>query len=168
MTGVQTCALPISGQVSGQIVLNSDNTIQINGVNILTTGVTTQGIENAAGTLGTAPAGLNAVTAMGVVGQSYLFTPPQAVVFNLAGPVTYNWSGNNGFSSSSANAVDNPTATTVYTLTVSDGLCSSSTQVTSNVHTPPTAVAFNGGPYCDGQNASFYGLGTSSAAVVAN
>ncbi|MGR6086655.1 MAG: GEVED domain-containing protein [Arcticibacter sp.] len=150
--------------ITGQIHLyESTNVIEIHTGQMTNDGSNhTQGIENAAGTLGNAVPGRNSTPWNGA-NDAYRFSPDPGVTFTYVGPVTYTWSGSNGFSANTQNATDNPTATTTYTLTVADDLCSSSTTVTKNVFPAPSVFAFNGGPYCEGGNALFFGFGSSAA-----
>ena len=67
-----------------------------------------------------------------------------AVTGVLNGSLNYSWSNANTNSSFS----DSPLATTVYTVTVSDGVCSYSASVTAPVFAPPVTVASNNGPLC--------------------
>ena len=152
------------GNITGQIQLfESTNVIEIHTGSMVSDGGNhTQGIENASGTIANAVPGRNAANWSGA-SDAYRFTPDPGVTFTYAGNVTYSWSGSNGFTANTQNAVDNPAATTTYTLTVADDLCSSTTTVTKNVHPAPSVFAFNGGPYCEGQNALFFGFGSSSA-----
>ncbi|MFM7766928.1 MAG: GEVED domain-containing protein, partial [Bacteroidota bacterium] len=148
---------PVSGQIH---LYESTNVIEIHTTQMTNDGSNhTQGIENATGSLANAVPGRNASLWNGAL-DAYRFTPDPGITFTYAGPVTYSWSGTNGFSASTQNATDNPQVTTTYTLTVADNLCSSSTTLTKNIFNPPSVFGFNGGPYCEGQNALFFGFGT--------
>ncbi|MFN5324919.1 MAG: GEVED domain-containing protein, partial [Bacteroidota bacterium] len=158
---------PVSGQIH---LYESSNVIEIHTTQMTGDGSNhTQGIENATGTLANAVPGRNALNWSGAL-DAYRFTPDPGVTFTYAGPVTYSWSGTNGFSASTQNATDNPLVNTTYTLTVADNLCSSSTTLTKNIFNPPSVFGFNGGPYCEGQNALFFGFGTpgSSGSTTCN
>jgi len=134
--------------ITGQIVLNSDGTIQINNTSVNSdndgTG-DTQGIENSGGTMATPTMGRNGVD-FSSINQSYLFTPPSSATFIFDGPVTYTWSS----SETTSNISVSPNVTTTYSLTVADNSCSSTSTVTVGVYTPPVVTASNNGPICNG------------------
>ncbi len=70
------------------------------------------------------------------------------------GGSTYQWSGPNGFSSNQQNPVI-PNATTAatgtYTVTVSNGTCSSTTSVNAIVNPAPSPIASSNSPLCTGE-----------------
>src|SRR4030095_5287645 len=84
--------------------------------------------------------------------------------FNYNGPVTYSWTGTNGFTSNAVNPTNNPTTTTTYTLTVADNTCSSSSQVTVLAHPAPSVSTYTGSPFCENSTIDFFtdGSGTTS------
>jgi hypothetical protein len=73
---------------------------------------------------------------------------------------SYNWIGPNGFSSSDQNtSINGVTGTNqgVYTVTVSNGVCSSSASLTINVHSIPTVTATaNNVNLCEGSLLSLF------------
>jgi len=149
--------------ISGQIVLNSDNTIQINSVAVVSDGSAhTQGIEDATGAQATTTPGANGSTTLSLINQSYQFAPPSPVPFTFDGDVTYSW--NTGETTNSITVA--PDVTTTYTLTVADNSCSSVIPVTVNVHTPPTVSVSNNGPICNGATVTLTATPTSAAAPV--
>ena len=152
----------VGGNVTGQIVLNADGTIQINSTNISTSGTTTQGVEDINGTSATATAGANGALGLSRVNQSVLFTPPSTVPFTFDGPVTYSW--NTGSTDNSISVA--PDVTTTYTLTVADNSCASVLPVTVNVYTAPTVSVSNNGPICNGATVSLTPTVTASAPPV--
>jgi len=85
---------------------------------------------------------------------SITFSTP-APPFNYDGPVTYTWSGTNGFSSNSPVIIDTPDANTVYTLTVADNSCSSTSTVSAAVYTSPIVSTFTGSPFCENSSVDF-------------
>ncbi len=98
----------------------------------------TVGIENQTGTLGYAPTGRNNVTFSVPTGT------PEAWAFRPSGgTLTYSWSpATDVVSPNSASTATNPlSTTTTFTVTVSDGACSTTRSVTVNINNPISAAS---------------------------
>ncbi|MBK6990182.1 MAG: hypothetical protein IPH33_19135 [Bacteroidetes bacterium] len=126
-------------QVTSQIVIFEDGTVQIHNTSINAQGTMTQGIEDATGANASAVAGGNASTTFALTNTSYQWTPVPNL-YNIS------WSPSTGLSSTTGSPVTaSPTTTTTYTVTYTDPLtgCSNSAPVTVIVTplTPPTIVA---------------------------
>ncbi|MFC1848529.1 hypothetical protein ACFLXV_04395, partial [Chloroflexota bacterium] len=73
------------------------------------------------------------------------------------GMASYSWTGPS-FSASTQDALVSPAVAGIYTLTVIDSNgCTDSANTTVVVYTPPTAIADNSGPVCDGGNVTLLG-----------
>lgn len=107
--------------VTGQIVLyEGSNVIEIHSSSISTDGQTTQGIENADGTLGLAVSGRNS-SLWSATNDAYRFSPGEGSVF---GPITYDWTPNNAVSNTMIyNPTTNPVQTTTYQVNVNEQGC---------------------------------------------
>lgn len=80
-----------------------------------------------------------------------------------AGTYTYVWSSSPaGFSSTIYNPIVNPTVTTTYYVTVSDGSNTTTGSTTVTVNSNPSATAGNGGPYCIGNTIQLNSSGGTS------
>jgi trimeric autotransporter adhesin len=67
------------------------------------------------------------------------------------GATNYTWSPSTGLSSTSGTTVTaNPTTTTTYTVTGTNGTCSNTASMTVTVNPVPTVIASNNGPLCEG------------------
>ncbi|MBK8846841.1 MAG: hypothetical protein IPO27_09995 [Bacteroidetes bacterium] len=124
------------------VVLNETfNTIEMHVTSIVCGAgdITTLGIENAAGTLGVAVPGRNAVAAWTAANEGWLFSPPN--------PASFAWSPATGLSSTSVSApTATPATTTTYTVTVINNVsgCTSTSSVTINVLPIPTKPVITG------------------------
>lgn len=89
----------------------------------------------------------------------------QSLALNVAASsgTLFSWSGPSNFTSSIQNpviAVFSPSNIGVYSLTVAQGLCSSSATISPSV-TTPTILVSNSGPYCNGMNIQLNTLAAS-------
>ena len=87
------------------------------------------------------------------------------VSLTATGGGTYSWSGPGGFTSNSQNpSITNSTngMSGVYSVTVTNGSCTSTATTSVTVSSAPIATASNSGPFCDGQTISLSGGGGSS------
>lgn len=72
-----------------------------------------------------------------------------------SGGTSYNWTGPNGFTSSQQNPILNSSTLIMsgtYSVTVTDGTCSSISTTNVTVSSPPVAASSNTGPYCEGDD----------------
>ncbi len=77
--------------------------------------------------------------------------------------IGYQWTGPNGYTSTSQNPTD-ATVAGVYTLVVNvDGCVTTPATTTVDLTTAPDAAAQNGGPYCNAQMVQLLGSSTSTA-----
>lgn len=79
----------------------------------------------------------------------------ETLELNASGGSSYSWSGPNGFSSTEQNPVivdAVPANGGVYTVTVSDGVCSDAASVSVTVTPLPEASAGSNAPVCEGDN----------------
>ena len=153
------------GAVNAQIFLLSDNSIQIHaGAMTNTNGYfMTMGIENAAGTSGVAAPGRNYSPWSIGTPEAWSFAVPAAPPFTYNGPVTYSWSDGSNVVATTANPIVNPMGPTVYTLTIADNTCSSTSSVMVNTHALPTAsFTTDLGSYCENQTINLDGTGTGA------
>ena len=121
-------------QVTSQIVIFENGTVQIHNTSINAQGTMTQGIEDATGANASAVPGGNATTTFALTNTSYQWVPTPSL-YNIT------WSPATGLSSTTGSPVTaSPTTTTTYTVTYADPLtgCSNSAPVTVTV-TPLTA-----------------------------
>ena len=126
-------------QVTSQIVIFENGTVQIHNTSINAQGTMTQGIEDATGANASAAPGGNASTTFALTNTSYQWVPTPSL-YNIT------WSPATGLSSTTGSPVTaSPTTTTTYTVTYADPLtgCSNSAPVTVTVTplTPPTITA---------------------------
>lgn len=107
--------------VTAQIVLHEGtNAIDIHTTSIFIDGQTTQGIENAAGSLGLAVPGRNS-SVWSATNDAYRFTP--SLVYNFE-PITYSWTPSNTLSNATFyNPTANPLQTTTYEVSIHEGTC---------------------------------------------
>ncbi len=144
------CSAP--AQVTGQIILYQDGTIEVHSTSILANGTMTQGIEDAAGSNGTAVSGRNGVS-FSATNDAYRFTP-------VVTP-GYSWSPNAGMTGSNT---FNPTvtgisSTTIFTVTATNEFGCTATATTQVTFNPVTAS-------CSGTDNVCFGGSTGTAAVV--
>jgi gliding motility-associated-like protein len=84
-----------------------------------------------------------------------------SVVLTASGGTSYNWSPSTGLSATNvSNPTANPTATTTYTVQVTNAGCTSSTSVTVTVAPPPTVSAGPDATICNGSSTTLSGSGT--------
>jgi gliding motility-associated-like protein len=82
------------------------------------------------------------------------FLQLNATTSNVSG-VVYSWSHSNGFSSTEQNPIISPvnmSGAGIYTLTVSKGTCSSSSQIDVVINPVPVSIASSNSPICEGEN----------------
>jgi hypothetical protein len=157
------------GSVTGQIQLfEATQEIQMHISSVLNASLKTLGIENSNGTLGYSPAGRNNV--------NWVLSPPtsEAWVFRPSGgTLTYTWAPATFLDDATiANPMaSNVTATTDYTVTISDGVCPRDFSVTVTVLASPTATVSGGGTVCSTDplpNVNFALTGTAPWALTYN
>jgi hypothetical protein len=107
--------------VTAQIVLHEGtNIIDIHSTSIFNDGQTTQGIENADGTLGLATPGRNG-SVWSATNDAYRFSPAITYAF---GPITYDWTPSNFVSNSTIyDPTTNPVQTTTYEVSINEQGC---------------------------------------------
>src|SRR5258706_2297317 len=112
-----------TGQVSGQIILYQDGTIEVHSTSVTTNYAAhpqSQGIENAGGTLATTVPGRNSVVGWTATNDAYRFSPP-------TGTFAYTWStsGPGVLSSTTTNPTTGTSITgnTTYNVIVTNGAC---------------------------------------------
>ena len=134
-----------TGTLDGQIVLFADGTIEMHiGNNNTTAGdITTQGIENATGTLATVVTGRNAAS-YNITSDGQRFTPNQATLV---------WSPNTFLSNAT---ISNPVATnvsttTTYSVTASANGCTVVTPTVTLTVDPPPAADVTVVPDCENE-----------------
>ncbi|MFT3911085.1 MAG: T9SS type A sorting domain-containing protein [Ferruginibacter sp.] len=139
---------------TSQIILNENGTIDVLllGGGFTSTGSKAIGIENADGSLGTAPPSRNLGTWTTAADEAWRFTPN-------APNFTYAWTGPNSFTSAQQNptiANPSPAASGTYSVIITNVTtgCSSLTATTPvvTVNPRPTAVMSGSGTYCQGTN----------------
>ncbi len=79
-----------------------------------------------------------------------------SIAITASGATTLNW--NNGAGSGTSVTVS-PVATTIYTVTGTDGSCSATAQVTVTVNELPTIIASGTSPVCEGESVSLTATG---------
>ncbi len=83
-----------------------------------------------------------------------------STVLNGSGGTSYVWSPGTGLSSTTvSNPTASPTATTTYTVTVSNGACTNTSSVTITVNALPVASAGSPASICNGNNTQLSGSG---------
>lgn len=86
-----------------------------------------------------------------------------STTLTATGGTTYSWTPSTGLSATNiANPVANPTTTTVYSVTVGNGTCSSTDAMTVTVNTMPTANAGSDASICIGSATTFSASGGTS------
>jgi PKD repeat protein len=86
-----------------------------------------------------------------------------STTLGASGGTSYTWTPAVGLSSTTiANPVASPTATTIYTVTVSNGVCSSTSVVTVTVNSLPIANAGTNTVICNGTSATLAASGGTS------
>jgi len=107
--------------ITAQIILHEGtNAIDIHSSNVPSAGQTTQGIENADGTLGLAIPGRNSGI-WSATNDAYRFSPSPTYIF---GPITYDWMPNTTVSDATIyNPTANPLETTTYKASIDEGGC---------------------------------------------
>ncbi|MCW3103352.1 MAG: hypothetical protein JWO09_1792 [Bacteroidetes bacterium] len=142
-----------NGNVSFQIKLyEGTNVVEVHVTNAVDPSPSNHyiGIENATGTVGSAPAGRNPFTTNITVPEAWAFLPS-------GGTLTYAWTpatflSNTNTANPMANAV---TASTTYTVTVSNGTCSATSSVALTAGSPLTSTSSTtpaSGVICAGSN----------------
>jgi hypothetical protein len=139
-----------SGSLNTQLIIyETTNVIEVHTTNSTGTNSAVEGIQNAAGTTAYTAPGRNSVNWTVTVPDAYRWAPS-------GGVLTYSWSPATFLSSTTinnpmANAV---TASTSYTVTVSNGGCSSTGSVTITSGSTLTAVSSvtPGNTVCEGTN----------------
>lgn len=87
------------------------------------------------------------------------------ILLSSSGGTSYSWTGPNGFTSSLQNPVLSSSTLLMsgtYTVTVTDGNCSSVSTTNVSVSSPPVAGSSNTGPYCEGDDIFLSASGGSS------
>ncbi|CAA6799332.1 MAG: Unknown protein, partial [uncultured Aureispira sp.] len=149
--------------VTAQIVLQEGtNTIDIHSTSISNDGLTTQGIENADGTLGLAPLGRNGAV-WSATNDAYRFSPEIGYSF---GPISYDWTPSNTLSNSTIDApTASPLQTTTYEVSINEQGCvrtdSVEIVVTSNLNAPVMTCGFANVP----TNSVLFEWGQASGAI---
>ncbi|MFN5793752.1 MAG: GEVED domain-containing protein [Bacteroidota bacterium] len=97
----------------------------------------------------------NVVVSVGSItanaGQDATICAGSSTNLSATGGTTYSWSPSSGLSNPNiANPIANPTSTTTYTVTVSNGACSATDQVIVTVNPLPTANAGQNVSICSG------------------
>ncbi|MBK5284074.1 MAG: hypothetical protein JJE25_01615, partial [Bacteroidia bacterium] len=156
----------IADQVTSQIILYDDGTIELHNTSILNSGTMTQGVEKAGGTMATAVPGRNA-SGWSATNDAYRFFIPAAgppcpeASWTLTAtptgggaPYTYAWSGDHLVTNNTETVTANPTAdvspTTTYTVVVTDNCGASVTQTVSvTVQDVHIAVTPSSSTICD-------------------
>jgi hypothetical protein len=150
----------VGGLNTQLIIYETTNVIEVHTTSSTGTNTAVEGIQNAAGTVAYTVAGRNSVTWAVAVSDGYRWAPS-------GGPLTYSWSpatflSNTAIANPMANAV---TATNTYTVTVSNGGCSTSGTVTLTAGSPLTSAAFtSNSPVCAGSNLVATALPTGGGA----
>jgi PKD repeat protein len=86
-----------------------------------------------------------------------------ATTFTASGGTTYSWTPSTGLSSAtSANPAANPTVTTIYSVTASNGSCSATDALTLTVNSLPTANAGSDAVICSGSSSTLTATGGAS------
>ncbi len=89
-------------------------------------------------------------------------TQIQATVTGGSGTYTYTWGPASGLSSTTiSNPIANPTVTTLYTVTVNDGLSTVASPVTITIFPLPTVNASSNSPACEGSSLNLTSSGGS-------
>ncbi|MGZ3904026.1 MAG: PKD domain-containing protein, partial [Bacteroidia bacterium] len=86
-----------------------------------------------------------------------------SATLTATGGTTYSWTPSTGLSATNiSNPVASPTTTTVYTVTVGNGTCSSTDAMTVTVNSVPTANAGSDAAICIGSSTTFSASGGTS------
>lgn len=151
----QTASLTASGATS-YTWTSGPNTNTLNVSPASTTTYTISGTSGACTGSNTAVVTVVSVPSVSVTSAS--ICSGSSVTLTASGASSYTW---NPTSQTTTSIVDNPTTTTIYTITGSNGICSNTTTATINVTATPTIVVAST-TICPGQTATLTASGATS------
>lgn len=148
------------GAVNAQMIIyETSNVIEMHITNSTGNNNAVEGIQNAAGTTAYTVTGRNNVTWPVSTPDAYRFAPS-------GGTITYSWSPATFLSST---IIENPvanamTASTTYTVTVSNGGCSATAGTSITVNPLPSVIATStANTVCEGTSVTLSGTGTATS-----